>query len=125
MAWEHVKFIFTYKHMEGLTCKGSSSPRIGMIEEQFSVCINLSSLLSLIMGRRSLLAGAAVPFSFLFSAAFPLGGASIIILGNIDAFGVFECPHLYWAEKLFNFVPCNLVMISRHDFIKAAMGLCS
>ena len=38
---------------------------------------------------------------------------------------VFECPHLYWARKLFNFVPGNLIMISRHDFIKAAMGLCS
>ena len=41
----------------------------------------------------------------IFSAAFPLGGASII-LGNPHAFGVFECPHLYWARKVFNFDPC-------------------
>ena len=58
-----------------------------------------------------MLAGAAVPFSCSFSAAFPLGGVSIIILENPDAFGVFECPNLYWAKILFNFVPCNLVMI--------------
>ena len=28
-------------------------------------------------------------------------------------------------EKTFNFVPCNLIKISTHDFIKAAIGLCS
>ena len=44
---------------------------------------------------------------------------------NPDAFGVFECPRLYWARKIFNFVPCNLIKISTHDFIKAAIGLCS
>ena len=127
------QFIILHVQRQGLTRKGSSvlflsispSPRIGMSEEQLSVCISLSSLLLLFMGRRSLLAGAAAPFSFSFSAAFPLGGASIIISENPDAFGVLECPHLYWARKLFNFVPCNLVMISRYDFIKAAMGLCS
>lgn len=60
-----------------------------------------------------------------FSAAFPLGGASIMISEHPDAFGVFECPHLYWASKILNFVPCNLIKISTRDFIKAAMGLCS
>ena len=44
---------------------------------------------------------------------------------NPDAFGVFQCPRLYWARKIFNFVPCNLIKISTHDFIKAAIGLCS
>ena len=66
------------------------------------------------MGKRSLLARAAVSLPFFltfFSAAFPLGGASIIISENPDAFGVLECPHLYWARKIFNFVPCKLIMI--------------
>ena len=50
-------------------------------------------------------------FLTFFSVALPLGGASIIISENPDAFGVLECPHLYWARKLFNFVPCKLIMI--------------
>ena len=61
------------------------------------------------MGKRTLLARAAVPFlsCLSFGAAFPLGGASIIS-EYPDAFGVFECPHLYWARKIFNFDPCKL-----------------
>ena len=31
---------------------------------------------------------------------------------------VFECPHLYWARKVFNFDPCKLFMISKHDLLK-------
>ena len=31
---------------------------------------------------------------------------------------VFECPHLYWARKIFNFDPCKLLMISKHDLLK-------
>ena len=45
--------------------------------------------------------------------------------GESRCFGVFECPHLNWARKILDFVPCNLLKISTHDFIKAAMGLCS
>ena len=37
---------------------------------------------------------------------------------NPDAFGVFEYPHLYWARKIFNFDPCKLLMISKHDLLK-------
>jgi len=37
---------------------------------------------------------------------------------------VFECPHLYWARKMFSLVPDKLIMISKYDFIKAAPGLC-
>ena len=73
------------------------------------------------MGKRTLLARAAVPFpslfSYFFSAAFPLGRASIIS-ENPDAFGVFEYLHLYWATKIFNFDPCKLFMISKHDLLK-------
>ena len=36
-----------------------------------------------------------------------------------------ECPHVYWGSKRFNFVPCKLIIISKHYFIKAALGLCS
>lgn len=75
----------------------------------------------LFMGKRTLLARAAVPFpslfSSFFSAAFPLGGASIISV-NLDAFGVFECPHLYWATNIFKFDPSKLFMISKHDLLK-------
>ena len=31
---------------------------------------------------------------------------------------VFECPHLYWARKIFNFDPCKLLMISKHYLLK-------
>ena len=58
-------------------------------------CIS-PSLCYLLLVTRSLLARAAAPVS---SAAFPLGGASIIIAENLDAFGVFECPHRYCARK--------------------------
>ena len=36
-----------------------------------------------------------------------------------------ECPHVYWGSKRFNFVPFKLIIISKHYFIKAALGLCS
>ena len=52
-----------------------------------------------------------------FGAAFPLGGASIIPECP-DAFGVFECPHLCWARKIFNFDPCKTFIISKHDLLK-------
>ena len=87
----------------------------------FSVYIQFLPYFSNLVNGQKLLARAAVP---VFSAAFPLGGASIIIAQNTDAFGVFECPHLYWDRKMFIFVPVKLIMISKHDFIKAAMGLC-
>jgi len=86
-----------------------------MSEEQFidvwifTVCSNLSSLL----------------LPFFPSAVYPLSGSSTIISENPNAFGLFECPYLYCARKMFNFVPCKLIMISKHDFIKAAIGLCS
>ena len=72
-----------------------------MSEEQLSVCINLSSLLLLFVERRSLLAGGAAPFSFSFSAAFPLGGASIIISENPDAFGVLSALTFTGPENYF------------------------
>ena len=31
---------------------------------------------------------------------------------------VFECHHLYWARKVFNFDPCKLFMVSNHDLLK-------
>ena len=70
-------------------------------------------------GKGLCLQGQQIPFlpCLFFSAAFPLGGASIISV-NPDAFGVFECPHLYWARKIFNFDPCKLLMISKHDLLK-------
>lgn len=112
----------------GLTCKGSGSLVITnnsfKIFVIFSVCINLSSLLLLpSLGEEAFACKGRS--SFFSSVAFPLGGASVIVSENPDAFGVFECPHLYRARKILNFVPCRLIMISKHDFIKAAMGLCS
>ena len=62
----------------------------------FSSLNCISPLCYPVLVKRSLLARAAAPVS---SAVFPLGGASIIIAENPDAFGVFECPHLYWARK--------------------------
>ena len=50
-------------------------------------------------------------------AAFPLGRASIFSEFQ-DAFGVFECPPLYWARKIINFDPFKLFMISKHDLLK-------
>ena len=31
---------------------------------------------------------------------------------------VFECPHLCWARKIFNFYPCKLFIISKQDLLK-------
>ena len=64
---------------------------------------------------RELLASAAAPIS---SAAFPLGGASIIIAQNTDAHGVFESPHLYWPRKMFIFVPGKLVRCQNMILLK-------
>ena len=61
--------------------------------------------------------GSSSPSVFLFfSAAFPLGGASIRILEHPYAFGVFECPHLYWARKNFAIVQCESIIISKQLF---------
>ena len=61
--------------------------------------------------------GQQFPFCFpFFSAAFPLGGASIRILEHPYAFGVFECPHLYWARKNFAIVQCESIIISKQLF---------
>ena len=57
------------------------------------------------------------PFVYFFGAAFPLGEASIIS-EYPNSFGVFERPHLCWARKIFNFDPCKLFMISKHDLLK-------
>ena len=84
-----------------------------------SVCINLPLLLLLpIHGEEDCLLGQQFLFlsCLFFGAAFPLGGACII-LEYPDALGVFECPHLYRAKKIFNFDPCK-IMISKHDLLK-------
>ena len=75
------------------------------------------------MGRRTLFARATVPFPSLF--IFPVlhflwegGGGGGGLASFPDAFGVFECPHLCWARKIFNFDPCKFFMISKHDLLK-------
>ena len=69
------------------------------------------------MGRRTLFARATVPFPSLF--IFPVLHFLWVGLASFpDAFGVFECPHLCWARKIFNFDPCKFFMISKHDLLK-------
>ena len=69
------------------------------------------------MGRRTLFARAAVPFPslFIFSVLHFLW---VGLASFPDAFGVFECPHLCWARKIFNFDPRKFFMISKHDLLK-------
>ena len=81
---QHVGFILNHLHLRGLTCKGSSSPltRFSIFELFQFVLTYLRYCYYLFMEKRTLLARAAVPFpslfSSFFSAAFSLGGASII-----------------------------------------------
>ena len=99
----------------GVTCKGSTPPWVFL----FSYFHTFFTFIIRSWGKGLCLQGQQFPFlaCLFFSAAFPLGGASII-LENRDAFGVFECPHLYWARIVFNWDPCKLFMISKHVLLK-------
>ena len=114
MAHQNASEFYFYIYGAGLPRQ--QSPKFLITKNSFQPFLH--NFCCLEIENRSLLARAAVPVS---SAVFPLGGASIIIAENPDAFGIFECPHLYWARNMFYFVP--LIMISKHDFIKVAMGL--
>ena len=70
------------------------------------------------MGKRTSLARAAVPFSFIYFSVLHFLWVGRASFRESDAFGVFECPHLYWARKVVNFDPCKLFMISKHDLLK-------
>ena len=48
---------------------------------------------------RAVLQGQRFCYPFVSVLHFPLGGVSIFVDGQHDAFGVLGCPHLYWAKK--------------------------
>ena len=94
----------------------------------FSVCINISSLLLLPI-REVCLQGQQFLFlpCFNFSVLHFLWVGQTSLLQRILMLLVFLSALAFTGPetRIFNFVPCKLIMISKHDFTKAAMGFCS